>query len=253
MRINFRKSLARVLKHEGGWAKHPRDPGGATMKGVTKRVYEAFLGHSVSDGELRNIPDKNVASIYRQRYWNVVAGDNLPTGVDFCTFDAAVNSGPRRAAKWLQRAMPLLAVDGRVGPQTVYRAGQVDTVQTVNRMCDDRMAFLRRLSHWGTFGRGWTRRVKDVRAQSLEDIRRNPARDNTTTGVGTGAGGGVVYETGDVLLGLFVLFVTFVVVMYWHRDWVKTKIRHIRDRIVLGRAGVEKLIEDGRQRVLTEG
>ena len=35
MKSNFDASLALVLVHEGGWADHPSDPGGATMKGVT--------------------------------------------------------------------------------------------------------------------------------------------------------------------------------------------------------------------------
>ena len=37
-------SLEMILHHEGGYVNHPRDPGGETNLGVTKRVYEEFGG-----------------------------------------------------------------------------------------------------------------------------------------------------------------------------------------------------------------
>ena len=40
---NFKRSLSLVLKHEGGWADHPKDPGGATMKGVTLATFRSFV------------------------------------------------------------------------------------------------------------------------------------------------------------------------------------------------------------------
>ena len=42
MRSNFERSLAVVLRFEGGWSNHPSDPGGATMKGVTQEVYDRW-------------------------------------------------------------------------------------------------------------------------------------------------------------------------------------------------------------------
>jgi lysozyme family protein len=94
-----------TLKYEGGWSDDPRDPGGATMKGVTLATYAAFKGRAVSKAELKAISDVDLFAIYRQGYWQAVDGDELPTGPDLCLFDIAVNSGPARALSW-RRACP---------------------------------------------------------------------------------------------------------------------------------------------------
>ena len=175
MQENFESALVHVLKHEGGYVNHPRDPGGATNKGVIQRTYNGYLrrkGRSLQS--VRLITDEEVADIYKSQYWDAIHGDELPHGVDYCTFDAAVNSGPGRAAKWLQRAI-VAKVDGAIGNETLGKVRTVAPDVIVNRMCDDRMSFLRRLRHWSTFGKGWTRRVRGVRSVSLEWTKRNTA------------------------------------------------------------------------------
>ena len=92
MKRNFASSLAHVLKHEGGWADHPRDPGGATMKGVTLATYSDWLGRQATKDELRAISDEHLRTIYKARFWDAVRGDELPSGVDYVVFDMAVNS-----------------------------------------------------------------------------------------------------------------------------------------------------------------
>ena len=57
MEKNFDKCLEMLLVHEGGWSKHSKDPGGSTMKGVTKKVYEEYLGRECTDDELLTIKD----------------------------------------------------------------------------------------------------------------------------------------------------------------------------------------------------
>ena len=46
---NFDKCLQIILHHEGGYVNHPEDPGGMTNLGVTKRVYEDWVGYAVSE------------------------------------------------------------------------------------------------------------------------------------------------------------------------------------------------------------
>ena len=48
MKKNFKDSLDHVLDHEGGWADHPKDPGGATMKGVTLAPYRRHFGSQIN-------------------------------------------------------------------------------------------------------------------------------------------------------------------------------------------------------------
>jgi lysozyme family protein len=166
MRDNFERCLAEVLKHEGGWADHPKDPGGATMKGITIGTYAQWKGRKVTKDELRRIPDAEVAAIYRRNYWDKVRGDDLPAGLDLVAFDAAVNSGPARGARWLQEALGVTA-DGKIGPATLEAARNDRAPTVIERAIARRLAFLRGLKTWPTFGKGWGRRVEDVRSKAL--------------------------------------------------------------------------------------
>jgi lysozyme family protein len=159
---NFDKCLAEVLKHEGGWADHPKDPGGATMKGVTIAVFREYKGRDVTKAELRAISVDDLRAIYKRGYWDKVRADDLPMGLDLVAFDAAVNSGPSRGAKWLQSAIGV-TVDGKIGPETLAYARAANIELTIDRACDERLMFLQRLKTWGTFGRGWSARVASVR------------------------------------------------------------------------------------------
>lgn len=167
MKYNFKASLAHVLKHEGGWADHPKDPGGATMKGITIAVYRQHIKPNGTKNDLRNITDDQVATIYKKQYWDKVRGDDLPSGVDYAVFDFAVNSGVSRASKYLQ-AVAGVAQDGIVGPQTLTAVGRLNSGAVINNLCDRRMAFLRGLNTFSTFGKGWTARVSGVRAEALK-------------------------------------------------------------------------------------
>ncbi len=166
MKMNFESALKHVLVHEGGWADHPKDPGGATMKGVTLVTYRRHFGEDKSKDDLRNITDEELGQIYRSGYWSKCRCDDLPSGVDYAVFDAAVNSGPGRGAKWLQAAVGATQ-DGGIGPNTLSKVEEHDPIQIINDMCDGRLSFLRSLSTWSTFGKGWGRRVEGVRATAL--------------------------------------------------------------------------------------
>lgn len=162
---NFDKCLAVTLPHEGGWADHPKDPGGATMKGVTLAVFRAYRPGATKD-DLRKISDADLRKIYRDGYWCQVLGDSLPAGVDLATFDYAVNSGPGRAMKGLQGAVGA-ARDGRPGPATMRAIKAADPVAVVKHICAGRLSFMRGLKIWSTFGKGWARRVADVEAKGV--------------------------------------------------------------------------------------
>lgn len=157
-------ALARVLVHEGGWSDHPRDPGGATMKGVTQPVYDGWrTRRGVPVRSVRLIEQAEVEAIYRVQYWDAIRGDDLPGGLDYCVFDAAVNSGPGQAAKWLQRALDVSA-DGQIGEATLAALKERAVTDIIEATCDRRLAMLRGLKTWKTFGAGWSRRVAEVRS-----------------------------------------------------------------------------------------
>ncbi|TPK57767.1 hypothetical protein FJ546_25950 [Mesorhizobium sp. B2-4-19] len=163
---NFARALALVLKSEGGWSDNPADPGGATMKGVTLANFRRYVKADAGKADLKKIGDDQVATVYRRFYWDAVLGAELPDGVDYAVFDFAVNSGPGRAAKYLQASVGV-SQDGRIGPATLAAVKTKPAGVVIDQLCDARLAFLRRLPTWATFGRGWSDRVRSVRAQAL--------------------------------------------------------------------------------------
>lgn len=167
MERNFARALTLVLRHEGGYVNHPADPGSHTNKGVTIATYRAYVNPKGTVSDLKKITDEQVAKVYKAQYWDAVKGDDLPSGLDYAVFDYAVNSGPARAAKHLQAVLGV-AQDGKIGPQTVAKANSLYAPSTISALCDKRMAFLKGLPTWGTFGKGWSRRVEEVRAEALK-------------------------------------------------------------------------------------
>lgn len=163
MRENFAEALQAVLHHEGGFVNHPADPGGMTNLGVTKKVWEDWVGYPVDEKQLRELAPAAVAPMYKAKYWDKIKGDDLPTGVDYAVFDAAVNSGPRRAAKWLQSCVGV-EPDGGIGPKTLAAVAAFDPAELVEDYAKRRLSFLMDLPHWGTFGKGWSRRVAEVQS-----------------------------------------------------------------------------------------
>lgn len=165
MKYNFDKSLKFVLKHEGGFVNHPKDPGGATNKGVTLYTYRRYVNRNAKVEDLKNIDDDTLAYIYKKYYWDAVKGDDIPSGIDYAMFDFAVNSGPRRAILFAQDILGVKS-DGIFGPKTLAAINSVNVEQFIKKLCDNRLAWLKRLPHWNAFGRGWTRRVNEVRSEA---------------------------------------------------------------------------------------
>ena len=161
MNDNFEESLAHVLKHEGGYVDHPKDPGGATNLGCTKKVWEEWVGHEVTKDDIKALTIADVSPLYKAQYWDKCRGDDLPRGVDFAVFDLAINSGTGRASKLLQRAVGV-AADGAIGPATLAAVADANPRELATKICELRLAFLQALPTWETFGKGWGRRVKET-------------------------------------------------------------------------------------------
>lgn len=148
-----------ILAYEGGYVNHPKDPGGATNQGITQKTYDAFrrrVGKPTRSVKQLEAVERD--TIYRQQYWDVIRGDDLPSGVDAAVYDFAVNSGPSRAASYLQ-AVVGVKQDGVIGLQTLDAVDKMDAVIVIDKLCAARFSFLQRLKHWPTFKVGWTRRV----------------------------------------------------------------------------------------------
>ncbi len=169
MKKNFDKCLEMLLHHEGGFVNHPQDPGGMTNLGVTKAVYDKWIGREATKSEMMDLKPDDVAPIYKKNYWDKVKGDDLPSGVDWCAFDWAVNSGSGRPAKAMQRAVGATA-DGAIGPMTLQAVMNKDPQMIIESVFSQRQKFYESLRTFETFGRGWTRRNKETLDQALSMI-----------------------------------------------------------------------------------
>lgn len=165
MNENWEMAFQMVLKHEGGYVNNPKDPGGMTNLGVTKKVWEEYVGHSVDENIMRGLTPDMVQPLYKKNYWDRIKGDQLPDGVDYAAYDLAVNSGVGRAAKYLQQIAGVPA-DGVIGPKSLEAIKACPAEEVVDALCDMRLEFLKRLPTWTTFGKGWERRVVEVKQKA---------------------------------------------------------------------------------------
>jgi len=155
---NFKAALSHVLASEGKFVNHPKDPGGMTNLGCTKATWEEYVGHPVSEADMRALTPEMVAPLYKRKYWDKVSGDQLPSGLDYAVFDAAINSGPGRAAKWLQELVGVPA-DGSIGPKTIAAVAAFSPLEVIAQYNDKRLQFLESLPAYSDFGKGWSNRV----------------------------------------------------------------------------------------------
>lgn len=176
MDINFDQCLSFVLEDEGGFVNDPRDPGGATNKGITLATLAAYRGSPVTPNDVQKLTTVEAGAIYRVNYWNAARCDALPNGVDYVHFTIAVMAGPARAGKILQQALGFKGadVDGVVGIKTLAAINAVDAHETpdlINTLCTDFLTFLKSLKTYSVFGNGWSKRIMgDAEGVQTNDI-----------------------------------------------------------------------------------
>jgi lysozyme family protein len=191
--MSFKKSFENLLRWEGGYGNNPHDAGGPTNLGVIQEEYDRYRhAKGLTALSVRSITRQEAEEIYRTRYWTPSLCDELDPGVANATFDADVNSGNQRGARWLQQAINVVAGEGRVqvdgvcGPQTVAAANALEPGALIDAMLEFRLAFMHIARNsktgealWPVFGRGWQSRINGVRVESHKLI--NAVRDNTQT------------------------------------------------------------------------
>lgn len=152
--MNFDQAFDRLIGNEGGYSFNAADPGGETMWGVTARVARAngYLG------DMKALPRDTAKSIYATRYWDAVCAGALPALLRFEVFDAAVNSSVQQAVRWLQRAAGVTD-DGVLGPMTLAAVHGADPLRLALAFNGERLELMTSLPTWGSFGRGWARRI----------------------------------------------------------------------------------------------
>jgi lysozyme family protein len=166
MNGNFKECLALVLKSEGGWTGPgglANDSGGETNLGVTKRVWEEYVGHPVET--MKNLTPDLVAPLYEQKYWRPCYGEVLPRGLDFVVFSMGVNAGPGRSVKLLQQSLGCVP-DGIIGSRTRELISDSNSATLIAKFSDARREYYKSLNK-PVFEKGWLNRVDHEEAQAL--------------------------------------------------------------------------------------
>ena len=168
----FKKCLELVLKSEGGYVDHPSDPGGRTNLGVTQAVWEEWVGHPVSEKDMKALTPEKVAPMYEMKYWRTSYCEKLPQGLNLLVFSMAVNSGSGRAVKLLQRCLGLVE-DGIIGARTMAKIQESKVADLIERYSATRKEFYEGLKLFPVFGKGWVARTEKERLEALELIRNS--------------------------------------------------------------------------------
>lgn len=149
----FQKAVALILKHEGGYVNDPRDPGGETNFGISKRAYP--------NEDIRGLTRERAAALYHRDYWQAIRGDELPFPLALVTFDMAVNAGVGAAVRHLQEALAV-PVDGKLGPQTIAKAQAAQPVDAATRVSRRRILYYAALPGWQHYAKSWTQRTLET-------------------------------------------------------------------------------------------
>lgn len=165
--VCYPKALAYVLRWEGGYTNHPRDPGGPTKYGITIHDVRLYVKRNANVNDVRNLSLSQAKHIYKTKYWNKVSGDQLPAGLDYAVFDYGVNSGIGRSNRILRRLVGLPTNSIKIDQSVIDAVNKRDPAKLINALVNEREAFLRRLRTFPTFGRGWMRRTRGVRREAL--------------------------------------------------------------------------------------
>jgi len=171
---NFSKSLDNILKAEGGFSADPKDPGnhlpdgraGCTNMGVTQAAWEEYLGHKVSIADMQALTKEQVNKFYKNKYWDRVQADTLPTGLDFLATSFAINAGVGSSAKLIQKCVNSVP-DGMIGSRTLQIISGVDPKELIEKFSEAKEQYYKSLKLFSLYGHGWLNRVASEKAIAL--------------------------------------------------------------------------------------
>jgi len=169
MQANFDKALKAFWAFDG--AKQDAAPGEtfATSYGVTEMTWNNAVDNGIVSGDMDGAPVSDYATVLRAMFWNVMACDALPSGVDLFVFNDACLAGTGHTARLLQRCVGLTGddVDGQIGPQTLHAVATIRPADLIARLRSADISFLSALHTWPLYHNGWTRREAYMASAAL--------------------------------------------------------------------------------------
>lgn len=153
----FERAVELTLRHEGGYVNDPKDPGGETNFGISKRSYPQI--------DIKRLTRTEAVVIYRNDYWYPSKADRILNELlSSKVFDLSVNCGVAAAVKMLQRSVNKsggsLVVDGVAGPKTLSAVNNGDTVGIFSGLLREAYAHYEALSKRSPqYFAGWIKRL----------------------------------------------------------------------------------------------
>ena len=156
--ITFEESFTRLLGNEGRYSNDPKDPGGETNWGISKRTYPHV--------DIKNLTKEGAKEIYMRDFWQPLA--EAHPAVRYQAFDFAVNSSIQTATRKLQQAVGA-ADDGHWGPRSAAALAAMELNDVLMKYIGLRLQFMTGLANWEHAGKGWARRIAKQLMYATED------------------------------------------------------------------------------------
>ena len=160
--MDFRTAVSLILMYEGGYVFDPRDPGGETRYGISKRAFP--------NEDIKNLTVERAKEIYKKYYWDMCECDRLPDWSKLIVFDCAVNQGAPRAKLFIQRTASVEA-DSIIGPRTLAAMYQMTAHEFISDYSMRRFKAYFSNPNWKYFGGGWSKRLLEVVNRSYQEIK----------------------------------------------------------------------------------
>jgi lysozyme family protein len=180
MKSTYEQAITQVFKDEGEYTNESTDPGGPTNWGITIHDARQYWKSDATAEDVRDMPKSVAEDIYEKHYAIPIHYDDLPAGVDYAVFDYGINSGIHKSVITLQSLVGVTQ-DGVVGPNTLTATASHNSIDLIHRIYDERIAFLKTLHTWETYGHGWTNRCNNGRNLAIALASQNTPGTTTKT------------------------------------------------------------------------
>lgn len=206
---NFELLIPHILVSEGGHSADPDDnalkyghsgiKGGKldkrypndfihTNRGIiwgTYVTYKKIKKQTPNANEFINMSAEIWRDIYKTLYWDKILGDKIKSqGIAEILVEAAwgggISSMVRELQTWLNSKGAKLVVDGAIGNNTINALNSIVKTKElesalVKKLTEQRLGYLRSLSDWRKYAKGWTDRVMKMQDRALQLVTSPPA------------------------------------------------------------------------------
>lgn len=166
-RGNFDKSINLMLGLEGGKSDEGTDRGGRTNYGITQFTYNAWnKKHKLPKRDVFKITPEIAKQIYKEEYWNLIKGDQLPKNVANAILSMALTDGPQDSVKFVQKMLGVEPVSGVMGPITmakIWEKSKTGDAEFAKAILNKQIDRYQKDEQASTYGKGWTNRVEKVK------------------------------------------------------------------------------------------